>query len=86
MCVWGKNKIVKLAYPMENSKRTKILVDFCLYPIIFILNKYKIHTVGCCCGHFKANGGILIHPDSFKILDSGYCELIIKDKNVKSRT
>ena len=59
MCNWGIDTIIKLAYPMPNSGRTEIGVDACIAPLIQILNNYGIHTVGCCCGHGKANGSVL---------------------------
>jgi len=63
MCKWGTDKMVKLAYPMHNSKRMEIAVDACLQPLIQMLNDYKIHTVGCCCGHGNGEGSILIEQN-----------------------
>ena len=63
MCNWGIDTIIKLAYPMPNSGRTEIGVDACIAPLIQILNNYGIHTVGCCCGHGKANGSVLYEQD-----------------------
>ena len=77
MCKWNTYKNIKLAYPRENSGRTIVPIDKCISNLIEIMNKHKIHTRGCCCGHNKAEGSILIDSDSYRILDSGYCEIII---------
>ena len=80
MCKYNTLKTITLAYPRKNSDRTRIFVDKCIAPLIQLLNKYKIHTLGCCCGHDKGEGGILIHPDSYRITEFGYCEIIIPKK------
>ncbi|MCK9543718.1 MAG: hypothetical protein M0R03_16990 [Novosphingobium sp.] len=79
MCKWGTESIIKLAYPMSCSGRKEISVDSCLAKLIQTLNEYKIHTLGCCCGHGKAHGSVLIHPDNFEITEFGYCELKFGD-------
>lgn len=48
---------------MSNSMRIKMAVDACLAPLIQMLNDYGIHTVGCCCGHGKDQGSIIIEQD-----------------------
>lgn len=79
MCKWGNDKNIKLAYPNEHSGRVEVGVDECLANLIQELNNHGIHTLNCCCGHGKGNGGILIHSDSYKILDNGLCEIITKE-------
>lgn len=80
MCEWGNYKKVKLAFPREFSGIQNVKVDKCLQKLVQLLNNKKVHTLSCCCGHNKGNGGILIHPDSFRITEFGYCEIILKDK------
>jgi len=60
MCQWGKSKKIKLCQPNEISKRTIVDVDYCIADIVQKLNNKKIRTLGCCCGHFKNPGEIII--------------------------
>lgn len=78
MCKWGKYKKVKLCKPRENSGRIKIYVDSCISKLVQELNNHGVHTEGCCCGHFKGDGEILINSDSFEILNNGALSLKIK--------
>lgn len=81
MCKWGTNEKIKLAYPRPNSGLTEICVDKCIASLIQILNDYKIHTLGCCCGHNKSKGVITIAKDSFEIDQFGNLTLFTsKDK------
>ncbi len=47
-------------------------IDPCIHDIVAALNAGSVPTIGCCCGHGKTNGSIL--------LDDGR-ELIIKIKD-----
>lgn len=67
MCKWGNSVLIKLAYPMHNSKRTEIGVDSCIASLMQELNNHGVHTLGCCCGHGKAEGSITIVQDGKKI-------------------
>lgn len=67
MCKWGTDIKINLAYPREHSKRTYAYVDSCIAPLVQLMNDLKIHTVGCCCGHYKGEGSILIIQDDKQI-------------------
>lgn len=60
MCEWGTDKLVYLYKPMQVSKRTQIAVDSCIADIVQALNNFEIETIGCCCGHGKADGEITL--------------------------
>jgi hypothetical protein len=36
-------------------------IDCCIAPIVQALNDAGIYTSGCCCGHGKGDGSILLH-------------------------
>jgi len=36
-------------------------IDKCIAPIVQALNDGGIYTSGCCCGHGKTDGNILLH-------------------------
>ena len=57
MCKWGKNINIRLI----GGKL--ISVDSCLAPLIKMMNKFGIKTVGCCCGHGKNRGSVMIDND-----------------------
>jgi hypothetical protein len=59
MCL-RETAIVTLAHALKISGRTEIEVDACIAPLVQALNDAGVHTVGCCCGHFKQPGSILI--------------------------
>ena len=60
MCKWGKYKKVDLCKPIKISKRDFAWVDSCLADIVQALNDANIETLGCCCGHGKDNGDIML--------------------------
>ena len=64
MCAWGINRPVTLAYQMLVSGRTEVDVDACLAPLIQALNDAGVQTVGCCCGHGRGQGSVLIQQDA----------------------
>ena len=66
MCKWGNNIKIKVPIPANLSYTGKFRWDFkyidsCLVPIIKTLNKLKIYTANCCCGHGKNIGEIILH-------------------------
>jgi hypothetical protein len=48
----------------------QVPVDYCLAPLIQMLNDYGVKTLGCCCGHGKSRGMILIDPEQYSIHDA----------------
>ncbi len=54
MCKWGTDTKIKL----YSGKVIKI--DSCLKEIIEAMDKFGVKTVGCCCGHGKSRGSIMI--------------------------
>lgn len=79
MCKWGTDKIVNLYHPRPVSKDKTVKVDACLAPLVQMLNDQEIETLGCCCGHYKAEGWICFiqHKEHYPI----YLRIPKKDKN-----
>lgn len=68
MCRWGTDASIRLNRPRPVSGRTEILVDACIAPLIQALNDAGVHTVGCCCGHGKAPGEVLIEQGGLRVI------------------
>ena len=67
MCKWGKTKRVELCNPaiqrpvaFKTRGETWASVDYCIADFIQWLNDLGIETKGCCCGHSKEMGGVII--------------------------
>ena len=57
-----------------------IAVDGCLVGEINGLNNKGIKTIGCCCGHGKAQGFIQVTPsDIDKMIEQGYEQLPVDE-------
>lgn len=63
MCDWGTDRDVRLAFPNAVSGRTTVAVDACIADLIQRLNDNGVHTIGCCCGHHRGHGSILIEQE-----------------------
>jgi len=62
---------VKLTAPSFIADGAMVVpVDYCIAPLIQMLNDYGVKTLGCCCGHGKGWGMVLIDPDQFSIHDA----------------
>lgn len=59
MCRWGTDRFVKLCKPTAQGKYW-VAVDSCIADLVRALNDANIETIGCCCGHGKENGSILL--------------------------
>jgi len=68
MCKWGTDMSVRLAYPLSVSGRTEVDVDACIAPLVQMLNDYGIHTTGCCCGHGRSEGSVLIDQEGQRVI------------------
>ena len=65
MCKWGKTKECFVNVPAEDShtgvsRWTLKSVDACIADIVDALNGHGLLTEGCCCGHGKYRGSILL--------------------------
>lgn len=65
MCKWGQTTLVRVIVPahLSHSGETYVTgkaVDSCLADVIKDLNAAGIHTAGCCCGHGKGPGSIVL--------------------------
>jgi len=65
MCEWGNHSKCFVNIPAEDSytgqARWKYVgIDSCIAPIVNALNSSGILTRGSCCGHEKADSGILL--------------------------
>ncbi|SFL39181.1 hypothetical protein SAMN04487943_101316 [Gracilibacillus orientalis] len=62
MCWHGTYKKVKVINPDQSEN--VVAVDACIADEIQLLNKNRIITLGCCCGHGKA-GQIVEYKNAF---------------------
>lgn len=65
MCSHGTSTILRVNIPAHLSYSGEARwddkpVDSCIAPIVDALNKAGILTSGCCCGHGKGPGEILL--------------------------
>jgi len=66
MCKFGEEVLLLVPIPKELSYTGYFRwdwkgIDKCIAPIVKALNDAGIYTSGCCCGHGKMNGNILLH-------------------------
>lgn len=66
MCNWGTDTEVLLITPAHLSHngvsyQSYRSIDSCIVPLILALNDAGIHTSGCCCGHGKSDGSVILH-------------------------
>jgi hypothetical protein len=66
MCQWGDDIILLVPIPAYLSHTGQFHwdykpVDRCIAPIVQALNDAGIYTAGCCCGHGKEDGDIILH-------------------------
>ena len=65
MCEPGNTKSIVVIVPADLSHTGKARfkladIDECIAPIVRALNNAGILTRGCCCGHGRENGSILL--------------------------
>ena len=68
MCKWGTDKEISLYMPTLVQRRTAVLVDACIAPLVQMLNDYKVMTTESCCGHGKTQGRIGLGDGQFILL------------------
>jgi len=66
MCEWKDKVRLLVPIPANRSCDRQFgwkykTIDKCIAPIIKALNDGGIYTDGCCCGHGKYDGSILLH-------------------------
>jgi len=74
MCGWGDEITLRVPIPSELSATGKFRwvdkpVDRCIAPIVQALNDAGIYTSGCCCGHGKNNGSIILQDGRVLIIE-----------------
>lgn len=74
MCKWGNDIILKVPISARSSHTGEFHwdekpVDSCLADIVQALNNAGIYTDGCCCGHGKYRGSILLQDNRELIID-----------------
>lgn len=73
MCEHGTDMPVTLNHPREHSGRTVVMVDACIAEEVQALNDAGVWTLGCCCGHGKAEPEALIHHSAATLAEAlGY--------------
>jgi hypothetical protein len=76
MCNHGNEILLSVPVPADLSytgePRWAIKgVDRCIAPIVHALNIAGIYTAGCCCGHGKADGSIVLQDGRTLVIRSG---------------
>lgn len=66
MCAWGTETICRVPVPANLSHTGQFHwaekgVDSCIADLVNALNAAGIFTAGCCCGHGKRPGDIILH-------------------------
>ena len=74
MCEWGESELCYVKVPARLSHTGKdrwkrVGVDRCIVGLVRALNRAKVYTSGCCCGHGKGGGKIMLHNG--RVLDVG---------------
>ena len=59
MCKWGTNLPAKVLSRGCDGTEV-VMVDACIRQLVEALNAGGIRTIGCCCGHGKGKGSILL--------------------------
>jgi len=64
MCKWGDEIVLNLPDDIHPEKENRtVSVDSCIAEIIQGLWKEGCQTLGCCCGHGKANPSVVVSSD-----------------------
>lgn len=66
MCNWGDTVDLIVPIPAELSHTGQFRwaikpIDRCIANLVKALNGAGIYTAGCCCGHGKGDGSIILH-------------------------
>ena len=69
MCKHGDTVPVEVTIVASHShtgadQRAVVQIDRCLAPVIRRLDSLGIRTLGCCCGHGKARGSVMLERES----------------------
>lgn len=76
MCEWGTDKVIRVI--RRNNADIpdgwhSMAVDSCIADYVQVMNLRRIITVGCCCGHGRGPGEVLIARESVGLLEAwGY--------------
>lgn len=73
MCKKGTELLLRVPIPADLSHTGEFRwdvkpVDACIAPLVDALNQAGIYTAGCCCGHEKAEGNIILHDGRILII------------------
>ena len=73
MCKQGDDVIMLVPIPSYLSCTGEFrwenkAIDFCIASIVDALNVAGIYTAGCCCGHGKEDGSIILHDGRVLII------------------
>jgi hypothetical protein len=66
VCKYGSEVFLYVPIPAHLSHTGKFrwdwkAVDYCIAPLVQALNDAGIYTAGCCCGHGREDGNIILH-------------------------
>jgi hypothetical protein len=72
MCKWGTDRFI---YVIRRNNDVildgwhRIAVDACIAEYVQEMNNRGVITVGCCCGHGKEEGVVLVAEECISLLD-----------------
>jgi len=79
MCKWRTNATIKVIRSPSAARLHlpdgwyPVAVDACIAAYVQRMNDLGIVTVGCCCGHGKGPGAVLVAAESAALMDAlGY--------------
>lgn len=76
--------VVRRNNPYVTDGWHPIAVDACIADYVQAMNDKGIVTVGCCCGHFKAQSTVIVAPESADRMQAlGYDFEIDENGNLK---
>lgn len=75
MCEHGTDVLLLVPIPAHLSHTGEMRwdvkgVDACISPLVKALNDAAIYTAGCCCGHGKGPGNIILHDGRVLTIES----------------
>ncbi len=73
MCKHGEEVLMLVPIPASLASDGRFRwdvkdVDRCISQLVKALNDAGIYTAGCCCGHGKSDGSIVLHDGSILVI------------------
>ena len=81
MCQWGNDVMRWVPIPAHLARNQKFhweqkAIDSCIVSLVDALNRAGHYTAGCCCGHHRTNGNIVLHNGHILIIPKSVVKLL----------